>query len=1197
MQKRFLILVLTEANENLSAHSYETFLVQSLLFSCIDYCDDGYSDLTSDLSAKPQRLQTCAYVLNIWPIDFNSLTLTTTTTHVHVKDRTSLSPFISKKLFSQLFTVFTGNDLPGNIKVFLNVNNFKLLFPYSGIRSRLPTIEDTLWCQFRGLVVDYTGLLFTAVTRLPGRFKHMGYSAMTPLALRSHQLMLHPDRVPISLLLRQARGGCGGILKPRHHTGGTNVNIVKILLLKDVIYVDMKVVIACSVQHRRHSTVISAILFSCIDVLHRQKKCKGNVCRSSGVQCNYCSKTFAKTSRTRQQDAISTSYNMHPCVVISLHITMLLLLLLMMMMMMMMMMWMMMWMMDGDHGGGGGGSSTAARGGGGGGGGRGVAAAARGSGGRGCGGRGRGGGAVATAARGSGGGGSGGRGCGDRGGGAVATAARGGGGVVVVAVVVVIVVVEVVAVEAVVVVVVVGGGSSDGGDDCDGDGDGGGGGEMVYQSNSLESCLYENENIMHMILLNTGAETPVQKPRKRKRRPETWKRNVAKKARHHPKGFPVKLSCGHGIKGSFQWHRLSMHDVRRIHQKYYANADLESNKNYILQHVAFSSAKINRLPEGQSRRHVSNLCYSLPRNVQGITKHVKVCRKAFLGVLNESRDRVQRLCQKYLQLGVTPSETRGGVRQVETCELKRTAVKEFVKTFQPIQSHYCRGKNTVRQYLSSQLNVKENVLNEFFRTVFNENFNISLDIQLQYADKFSTCMSLENKINYERDKTVKHNLQIELLAHKKKRTGTSYQKLRVKSDSELVLTYDCQKNLIQPKLPDQEEYYKRQMYLFNFTIFEGILNSFQNKNNTYIYKMLTLKAQTKLASSLHHRLNKLNLDEVTTIRLFSDGCGGQNKNQTIIGMLSHWMLHSSCFQLSFIHIYSLTGYLEIWIDTSDMKVLLRTLKRISSDWKLYSQEILKPHGKWRFQFQKTKKIVLTKSGKIILVHGEPFYNFDPKLFPKRIPNVVRGVRMKDAKIKDKWEENTKLSFYIQVIQQQTSAVPTTARNDNDDAEEMDYFELMYDEGSRVSERLACLSPSNANQIRFTLASLPDFRMWYRDCTRRCRWSAGFLGDLPFIPPFLSYAALYSPCFTLIVETRAQGRCGEAVTHVPTDLSLCFGTGEGVLGRNYAIATCRWYLPLTRECNSSRRGKVEGKSAFRRDTQVLHAFPFQSASTS
>ncbi|KAJ8885649.1 hypothetical protein PR048_011847, partial [Dryococelus australis] len=193
--------------------------------------------------------------------------------------------------------------------------------------------------------------------------------------------------------------------------------------------------------------------------------------------------------------------------------------------------------------------------------------------------------------------------------------------------------------------------------------------------------------------------------------------------------------CGHGTKGIFQCHQLSIQDVRRIHQKYYANADTESKINYILQHVAVSSAKRSRLPEGQSRRQVSTH-YSLQRQRQGITEHVQVCIKTFLVVLNESCDRVQRLCKKYTQLGVTPPETRGGVRQ----------------------SHYCRGGSTLHKNLSSQLNVKK--MWEIYP-----------------------------------EKHIVENLQ---LAHKK-RANTFYRKLREGSDSELVPTYDCQNNLILPK--------------------------------------------------------------------------------------------------------------------------------------------------------------------------------------------------------------------------------------------------------------------------------------------------------------------------------------------------------------------------------------------------------------
>lgn len=33
------------------------------------------------------------------------------------------------------------------------------------------------------------------------------------------------------------------------------------------------------------------------------------------------------------------------------------------------------------------------------------------------------------------------------------------------------------------------------------------------------------------------------------------------------------------------------------------------------------------------------------------------------------------------------------------------------------------------------------------------------------------------------------------------------------------------------------------------------------------------------------------MGEIKKVRLFSDGCGGQNKNKAVITMLCHWFLH------------------------------------------------------------------------------------------------------------------------------------------------------------------------------------------------------------------------------------------------------------------------------------------------------------------
>lgn len=52
--------------------------------------------------------------------------------------------------------------------------------------------------------------------------------------------------------------------------------------------------------------------------------------------------------------------------------------------------------------------------------------------------------------------------------------------------------------------------------------------------------------------------------------------------------------------------------------------------------------------------------FVLPNQVEGVIRNAKVCRPAFSGILQESRDRMQRLCKKYLQEVITPAESCGG---------------------------------------------------------------------------------------------------------------------------------------------------------------------------------------------------------------------------------------------------------------------------------------------------------------------------------------------------------------------------------------------------------------------------------------------------------------------------------------------------------------------------------------------------------
>ncbi|KAJ8877108.1 hypothetical protein PR048_021560 [Dryococelus australis] len=63
-------------------------------------------------------------------------------------------------------------------------------------------------------------------------------------------------------------------------------------------------------------------------------------------------------------------------------------------------------------------------------------------------------------------------------------------------------------------------------------------------------------------------------------------------------------------------------------------------------------------------------------------------------------------------------------------------------------------------------------------------------------------------------------------------------------------------------------------------------------------------------------------------------------------------------------------------------------------------------------------------------------------------------------------------------------------------------------GATVAGRLAYSPPTKAIRVKYPAGSLRIFACG--NCARRCRWSAGFLGDFPNSPPFHFDATPYSP---------------------------------------------------------------------------------------
>lgn len=79
-----------------------------------------------------------------------------------------------------------------------------------------------------------------------------------------------------------------------------------------------------------------------------------------------------------------------------------------------------------------------------------------------------------------------------------------------------------------------------------------------------------------------------------------------------------------------------------------------------------------------------------------------------------------------------------------------------------------------------------------------------------------------------------------------------------------------------------------------------------NSDNTFSYLWTEnqyAKGSNQIASALYHRLTNTTMENVTTFKLFSDGCGGQNKNTIVLGMISRWLVNDAPRNVSNVELF------------------------------------------------------------------------------------------------------------------------------------------------------------------------------------------------------------------------------------------------------------------------------------------------------
>lgn len=547
--------------------------------------------------------------------------------------------------------------------------------------------------------------------------------------------------------------------------------------------------------------------------------------------------------------------------------------------------------------------------------------------------------------------------------------------------------------------------------------------------------------------------------------------------RYSAPSLPRYPTCGHNSK-AYACTTLTMPDVYHFHKSFYAIPNKIQQDNFILKYCVVLKTSRRRPKTGLRSKKDMAVTYFVRKKSTG--EAIPVCKSSFLGVLCLNKNRIQGVLKRHLRTGSVASENRGGDRHSLKFLERKQVVINFVKKFKPVESHYCRGKSN-RQYLSSELNITKmwrmytasveltthHVKLSYFRNIFNTNFNIGFGSPR--TDMCSTCLQLKEKIKMSKNEVEKSDLQTELKVHNM-RAKAFFSLLKEDREGLKTFSFDCQKNQPLPKLPDQATYYSRQLYVYNFTVVIGSSKSKLNKENVHCYVWTEdehRKGSNEIASCVYNALCSANLNGIHTVRLVADGCGGQNKNTTLLAMCSKWLYNSAPKSIEALEIiFPVTGHsflpadrvfaliereikkIEVIVSPEEYYQIIEKygkLHRVGletdvdiSDWQSASRSTFKPSGQWHFPFKATKRFILNKSKQNVMIRGETSYNLDLGSYGNvckkgksvgliRPSSILIGVQPKQLKLRDVnvllckhygifWKTFETLSYYKTVLE-------------------------------------------------------------------------------------------------------------------------------------------------------------------------------------
>lgn len=429
-------------------------------------------------------------------------------------------------------------------------------------------------------------------------------------------------------------------------------------------------------------------------------------------------------------------------------------------------------------------------------------------------------------------------------------------------------------------------------------------------------------------------------PRKRLVTPANWKRTKAKVAYNaglahtSKKGIPKRARC---LKPPCKetcrklcFSRVSPELRQKLFDKYWTlNQDKTAQWLFLaklIRIVPIKQRKVNiHEDEEPWRKHTYE--YYL-KDLETEEDLISVCQTMFLNTFDVSTKVIKTALMKN-----SPDKRGRHSKHKKLCPEIVQSVKDHIKKYPLVQSHYCRA-DTQKRYLDENLSVAKmyrmylmdgeegapKASERNYRDIFNTCFNLSFFKPKKDQCSLCTGFDAPNAVNSQ-EKIMEYNKHREEKQKVRKLKMEDKLLSREEDNSNIrVVTFDLQKILYCPKGEIAEFYYKRKLSSFNSTLFDCTVK----QGYCYVWDLtIGKKGADEVATFLYDYIKTMVEKGINDFRLYSDSCTGQNKNRFLFSM---YYFAAMKFKIKITHRWLVKGHTQMECDNVHARIEKKTKK-------------------------------------------------------------------------------------------------------------------------------------------------------------------------------------------------------------------------------------------------------------------------------